>query len=270
MVHADSLPTEQAAPDVSARAAPFTPAHANLIDIKHAGPVEIEQAYQAAPLQDKDMAAQDAASGTAADAGPSSPAEAVLILAEQAEPAAPAQANQMAAQEGAPAAVKNADPSMAELAAPTAAEQAEPAAAKQAARVYSFIDTLFMALSRGRWAASVSRRGYHMHEASRLLPSKSLQPAAEELPLLLQHDIDAGWRETRCLVVLLRMPVPDAIHSFDMLCIYANSSHSSCSKLCLKPLHTCKARYRSCYHSCHPSFEDAPRCAGAHSITIVE
>ena len=116
-----------------------------------------------------------------------------------AEQAAPAQANQMAAQKSAAAVVKNADPFAAELACPVASEQPEPAAARQADQAQ--VDAVVEAPPRGGLAASVFRRSYCMYNASKSL-SKSLQHAAEELPLL-QHDIDKGWRKTRCFFVLL-------------------------------------------------------------------
>ena len=130
--YANPLPSEQAPPAVSATAAPFTPAHADFLNVQHAAPVEAEQVEQVAPLHDKEMAAQDAASGATEDANPRPQQEAAPIQAEQADQAAPAQADQMAAQEGAPAAVKNTDPFAAALAAPIQAEQASQAAPAQA------------------------------------------------------------------------------------------------------------------------------------------
>ena len=50
-VHANPLPAEQAAPAVSATAAPFTTALIGFLDVKHAAPTEAEQAKPAAAKQ---------------------------------------------------------------------------------------------------------------------------------------------------------------------------------------------------------------------------
>ena len=273
---ADPRPPEQAAPIQAEQAEQAAPAQADQVAAQdaaagaaevadprppeQAAPIQAEQAEQAAPAQADQVAAQDAAPGAAEDADPRPPEQAAPIQAEQAEQAAPAQADQVAAQDAAAGAAEDADPRPPEQAAPIQAEQAEQADQAQ-------VDAVVEAPPRGGLATSVFRHMDQMYKAGRLLLSKSLKHAAEELPLLPQDEVHEGWRETRYLFVLLRMPAPDAIHSVDMLCIYDNSSQSLCFKLRSKPLHLCKARW-FCYQFHHPSFEHAPQCAGEHSITI--